>query len=182
MKYILYYSNFCEHCKRLLLYLARQKICETDISYICIDNRKQVGDDTYALLTTGKMIMIPKNIKSVPTLVLLNRGNTILVGDKIKGHFTVGKKEHLMADPDCFSFGEMSGYSDTFSYLDSSADDLMATGNGGTRIMHGYVPLDYVDTIETPPEDENSGGGGDSTDSAMEELIKKRNQEINLNG
>ncbi len=182
MKYILYYSNFCEHCKRLLLYLARQKICESDISYICIDNRKNVNEDTYALLTTGKMIMIPKNITQVPTLVLMNRGNSILVGDKIKDHFKLTKKEHLLTDPDCFSFKEMSGYSDTFSYLDTSADDLMAKGNGGTRIMHGYVPLDYVDKIETPPDDEKEANNNESTDSAMENLIKKRNQEINLNG
>ena len=47
MKYILYYSNFCEHCKRLLLFLARQKICESEISYICVDNRKEVNNEIY---------------------------------------------------------------------------------------------------------------------------------------
>jgi len=181
MKYILYYSNFCEHCKRLLLFLARQKICESDISYICVDNRKEVNNDIYAALTTGKMIMIPKNIKEVPSLVLLNRGNSILVGDNVKSHFTKSKKETLLTDPDCFSFNEMSGYSDSFSYLDTSADDLMAKGNGGTRIMHGFVGLDHIDKIETPQDDENSVKENQA-DSAMNDLIKQRDDEINLNG
>ena len=39
------------------------------------------------------MIMIPKNINEVPSLVLLNRGNSILV-DKVKSHFPLLKKKH----------------------------------------------------------------------------------------
>ena len=71
---------------------------------------------------------------------------------------------------------EMSGLSDTYSYLDMSTDELSAKGNGGIRMMHGYVGLNHIDKIETPPEEENT-----KTNITMEELLKKRGEEINLN-
>ena len=43
--------------------------------------------------------------------------------------------------------------SDTYSYLDMTANDLSAKGEGGLRILHNYVTLDKRDAIETPPED-----------------------------
>ena len=42
--------------------------------------------------------------------------------------------------------------SDTFSFLDMSAKDLLAKGNGGLRLLHNYATLDLQDNIETPPE------------------------------
>ena len=54
-KNILFYSNYCEHCKELLIKINNFKLKE-DIQLNCVDtNRKN----------------LPAFIKSVPTLVVL---------------------------------------------------------------------------------------------------------------
>lgn len=176
MKYILYYSNFCDHCKELLMLLAKEKIAQTDISYICIDNRKSVDGKMYAMLDTGKMIMIPKNIKEVPSLLMLNHGNAILVGKKIMSHFQKSERTTLMQQPEAFSFSDSGVMSDSFSFLDSSPEEMMAKGNGGMRNMHDFVALNHVDKIETPPDEEATNNEID-----MDSFMKKRSEEINLN-
>ncbi|MCK4820817.1 hypothetical protein KA005_33940, partial [bacterium] len=56
--------------------------------------------------------------------------------------------------PLAFSMNEMgSGLSDNYSYLDMSAEDLSAKGNGGLRMMHSYTTLAQNQSIATPPED-----------------------------
>lgn len=177
MKYILYYSNFCDHSKKLLLYLAKEKQAEKEMSYICIDNRKVIDGKMYSILNNGKMILVPKNIKEVPSLLLLNHGNTIIVGNKITQHFAKSERETMMNEPNSYSFNDLgSGMSDSFSYLDTPAEDLMAKGNGGMRTGQNFVPHDHIDKIETPPEEEFSNNEID-----MDSVLKKRTQEINLN-
>ena len=177
MKYILYYSNFCEHSKQLLIILAKQKIALDEISYICIDKRKQQDDGKiFAELDNGKLIPIPKNINSVPSLVMLNHGNTVLIGENILGHFKKSTKQQMMEDPSAFSFSEMAGASDKYSYLDMSNDELSAKGSGGLRMMHDYVPLNHNHRIETPPEDEPT-----TNEISMEKLMAQREGEISLN-
>ena len=39
-----------------------------------------------------------------------------------------------------------------FSFLDMSADDLLAKGGGGMRMLYNYATLDSETSIETPPE------------------------------
>ena len=176
MKYILYYSNYCDHCKKLLLVLAKHKIEENEISYICIDKRKKTEEGIFAELNNGKLIPIPKNVTEVPSMLFINHGNSIITGDKILHYFKKSKGDILQDDPEAYSLTEMTGQSDQYSYLDMSSDDLSAKGDGGTRIMHGFVPLDYVDKIETPPEDDDTNNSLD-----MDKLMKKRNEEIHLN-
>ena len=173
---MLYYSNYCEHSKRLLLQLAKDKERNDEISYICIDKRKKRNDGIYAQLNNGRLVKLHPQLKEVPTLLLLEEGNALVVGDKISERFQKPKKQVMKDDPSAFSMVEMGGLSDTYSYLDMTNDELSAKGTGGTRMMHGYVGLDHIDKIETPPEEENT-----KTNITMEELIKKRGEEINLN-
>ena len=57
-------------------------------------------------------------------------------------------------EPQAFSFCEMgSNLSDNYSYLDQSAEELSAKGNGGTRQMHSYCTITQNDSIATPPDD-----------------------------
>ena len=43
--------------------------------------------------------------------------------------------------------------SDNYSYLDQSVEALSAKGNGGLRQLRNNVSLEYIDNIETPPDD-----------------------------
>lgn len=59
-----------------------------------------------------------------------------------------------MSEPSAFSFGDHASMSDSFSFLDQSADELKATGNGGMRQLHGFTSIhNSYDGINTPPED-----------------------------
>ena len=53
MSIALYYSNYCDHCKELLMKVSRTKT-SNDIHFICIDNRsKQSDGSTHIILENG---------------------------------------------------------------------------------------------------------------------------------
>ena len=157
MSLILYYSNYCDHCKKLLLFLSKYEM-KNDIHYICIDNRElENNGEIKIVLANGTKILLPPNVTKVPALLLLNRGNRVLFGEEIHSFFDSKKRsvEKIITsqEPLAYSLSGMSEVvSDRFSFLDTSAEDLMAKGEGGLRMMHNYATLDYKSDIETPPE------------------------------
>ena len=57
-------------------------------------------------------------------------------------------------EPLAFSIYEMGAdFSDNYSYLDQTSDEMEAKGNGGMRQLHSFVTLNHIDKIQTPPED-----------------------------
>ena len=87
MSTILYYSNFCEHSRKLLQTLSKSDI-KKDIHFICIDKRvKDNNNKTFIVLENGNKILMPENISRVPALLLLTQGYNVLYGDAILQHF-----------------------------------------------------------------------------------------------
>uniref|UniRef100_A0A6C0KFN3 Uncharacterized protein n=1 Tax=viral metagenome TaxID=1070528 RepID=A0A6C0KFN3_9ZZZZ len=159
MKFILYYSNFCQHSKKILLFLSRSKL-KDDIHFICIDQREKTPNNKVnIILPNGKRVLLPPNVTEVPALLLLHQGNNIIVGGQIMKQFENmnkaidAKATNNNMEPLAFSLDEMSGMSDTYSYLDMTSEQMTAKGNGGMRMLHDFVSLDHVDLIETPPDD-----------------------------
>ena len=67
--------------------------------------------------------------------------------------------------------------SDTFSYLSTAADDLLAEGSGGLEQLHNYSTLDMIHKINTPPD--NYTPNKISTDGKnLEDLQKEREYEL----
>ena len=183
MSSVLYYSNYCNHCKQLLLKLSRTKTRD-DIHFVCIDKREKHKDGTtHVILENGQRLLLPPNVKSVPTVLLLHHGNRVIDGLKEINHFlTPGevkineKATNNNGEPLAFSMNEMgSGLSDNYSYLDMSAEDLSAKGNGGLRMMHSYTGWADNQCIATPPDYyvPNKVGNVD-----MGKLQEKRNTEV----
>jgi hypothetical protein len=191
MSNILYYSNFCEHSKKLLQTLSRSNI-QSDIHFICIDKRIKdpSNNKVYIVLENGQKIIMPQNISRVPALLLLNQGYNVLYGESILQQLKP-KQEQLVKQatqnnmvPSAFSFD--SGYgsvvSDHYSYLDQDPDSLKAEGNGGMRQMHNYVDINYQDSV--------TGNFGDDKKSSkmpkdvtIEQLQQQRDEEIKkING
>ena len=86
MSSILYYSNFCEHSKKLLNTVSKSKISK-DIHFICIDKRMKGQDNKiYILLESGQKIIMPENVTKVPALLLLNNNYQVLYGEGIYNH------------------------------------------------------------------------------------------------
>jgi hypothetical protein len=194
-----------------------------DIHFVCIDKRKKLVDGTVkAVLEGNKEFIIPPNVSSVPSLLLLNRGYRILVGgpeimDHLRPIVATNHKYSTPSDPNTWRLGERSSVgvvaapptdrmgrdggrdggrggirditnesalpqqqiadiggepsafgdwggsggsgggmfgvvSDFYSFLDQTADSLLATGDGGMRQMHRYAAIDSMDSIETPPD------------------------------
>ena len=164
MSTILYYSNFCEHSRKLLQSISKSEL-KKDIHFICIDKRvKDNNNKTFIVLENGNKILMPENINRVPALLLLTQGYNVLYGDAILQFFKPTQEKMVKQatqnnmEPMAFSFSS-GGFgdivSDQFSFLDMDAESMTAKGNGGMRQMHNYVDLNSNGNlnIECPNDD-----------------------------
>ena len=182
MSYILYYSNFCEHSKELLIHLAKNN-ARKDIHFVCIDKRrKNENGQIHVILKNGQTLLLPPTVSRVPALLLLNRGNSVLVGNNI--YDELKPKEDVYqeistegnGEPMAFSTLEMgNSMSDNYSYLDVPPKHMEAKGDGGLRIIHNYALLNKDQVIETPPDTYKPDKIGDVN---MENIMKKRDTEV----
>ena len=62
MSSILYYSNFCDHSKKLLQTITKTSLID-DIHFICIDKRiKEKDGKIYIILENGQKLIMPENV------------------------------------------------------------------------------------------------------------------------
>jgi hypothetical protein len=188
MSSILYYSNFCEHSKKLLQTISKSSI-QNDIHFICIDKRtKDSNGKVFIVMENGQKIIMPENVNRVPALLLLNQGYQVLYGEAILQHLkpkqeaVVKKATQNNLEPMAFSFGS-GGYgdvvSDNYSFLDMDSEALKATGNGGVRQMHNYVDLNYSDQISTPVDEAEYKKMSKIPEGlTVEQLQEQRNSEL----
>jgi len=184
---ILYYSNFCEHSKKLLQSLSKTQV-NKDLHFICIDKRtKEKDGKIYIILENGQKIIMPENITKVPALLLLNQNYNVLYGNDINNHLkprqeAVTKQATFNnMEPMAFTLGD-SGFggivSDNFSFLDQNAEDLNATGGGGLRQMHSYFGLNENDQINTPKDEQDYKQSKIPEGLTLEQLQKQREQDL----
>jgi hypothetical protein len=187
MSSIIYYSNSCDRCKAVLTTLSKSRL-QDDIHFLCIDKRVKSGTGAWnILMENGEKVLLPPQVNRVPALLLLNKGHQVLYGEQILQHFQ--PKNAALNDvatgfngePNAFALGRESmgsGFgvaSDNYSFLDQSADELSAKGNGGMRQLYNYATIDLVDKIETPPDTYSPDKVGSVS---LEQLQNKRNLEI----
>lgn len=188
MSSILFYSNNCVQCNKLLGTIAKHNT--KDVHFVCIDSRRKNPDGSMkAILSNNKEFLIPSNITSVPSLLLLTRGNRILVGVKeitthlqpileLNHKFSESSNDHVspISEPSAFGSWDTVGctgvVSDLYSYLDQTSDSLLAKGNGGLRQMYSYATVDTADNIETPVETYRPDTIGE--DVSVDKLVQQR--------
>ena len=157
MTSILYYSNYCDYCKKLIVHLSRTKL-KKKIHFVNIDNRYKEKDKTYILLPNGQTLSMPPHVNKVPALMLLDSYN-VMYGQQIYKYLKPEEEKMKQKDtmnndePLAFSVELANSMSDTYSFLDMTSDELSAKGSGGFRQMHNFSKLHQNDTIETPTED-----------------------------
>jgi hypothetical protein len=188
MSMILYYSNFCEHSKKILQRISKSEISK-GIHFICIDKRiKDKSGKVFIILENQQQIILPEDVKKVPALLTLNNFE-IYYGDDIYFHMKPVEENIIKVatnnnmEPSSFSLcggGGMFGIvSDQYSFLDMDSESLNAKGDGGLRQMHNYASLLHADTISN-----TSGGGNDpksnklSTEITIEKLQRERDEEF----
>jgi hypothetical protein len=187
MSSILYYSNFCEHSKKLLQTIPKANL-SNEIHFICIDKRtKDVNGKIFIILENGQKIIMPENVNRVPALLLLNDGYKVLYGESIlqflkpKQEMNVKQATQNNLEPMSFSFSGGFGnvVSDQYSFLDMDHEALSAKGNGGVRQMHNYVDLNYSDQINTPNDDVQYKNSNKLPEGlTVEQLQQQREQEF----
>jgi hypothetical protein len=188
MSSILYYSNFCEHSKKLLQTISKVNVGK-EIHFICIDKRiKDANNKIYIILENGQKIIMPENVNRVPALLLLNQGFNVLYGEAILQHLKPRQEAQVKQatfnnlEPMAFSFGSGMNniVSDNYSFLDMDSDSLSAKGNGGVRQMHNYVDLNYADQISTPADEHEYKNSNRLPEGlTVEQLQQQRDQELN---
>ena len=188
MSSILYYSNFCEHSKKLIQSLSKTNVAK-EIHFICIDKRvKDTNNKVFIVLENGQKIIMPENINRVPALLLLTQGYDVLYGEAILNHLkpkqevAVKQATQNNMEPMAFSFGG-GGFgdivSDQYSFLDQGSDELEAKGSGGMRQMHNYVDLNFADKISTPADEQDYKSANKiSKDLTVEQLQQQRDSEL----
>ena len=82
MSNVLFYSKYCDYCKKLLYEIGKSKI-QNDIHFLSIDKRTMRNDKIFIILDNGKEIFLPPKITKVPSLLLLNKNNRILIGEDV---------------------------------------------------------------------------------------------------
>jgi hypothetical protein len=190
MSSIIYYSNFCEHSKKLLQTLSKSEVSKS-IHFICIDKRVKGPDGKVNIvLENGQKIVMPENVTKVPALLLLNNNFQVLYGDNIYNHLkpsqemATKKATQNNMEPMAFSLGG-GGFggiaSDNYSFLDMDSEELNTKGNGGMRQMHNYVPLNHSDTISTPKDEFDYKKGRAPEGMTLEQLQKQRDADLQPN-
>jgi hypothetical protein len=187
MSCIIYYSNHCDKSKAVLTALSKSRL-QDDIHFLCIDKRVKSGTGAWHIITeTGEKVLLPPQVNRVPALLLLNKGHQVLYGEQILQHFQPKNASlndvatGFNGEPNAFALGRESmgsGFgvaSDNYSFLDQSADELSAKGNGGMRQLYNYATIDIVDKIETPPDTYSPDKVGSVS---LEQLQNKRSLEI----
>lgn len=179
MSKILYYSNYCENSKKLLSTVVKSNI-KNDIHFICIDKRVQRNNKTYVVLENNNEIVLPNTITCVPSILIINENYRVITGDDI--YKLINPIIENSNKTVCNNVGEPSAYmlsnnfdnvcSDNYSFLDQNTDELSTKGNGGLRQMHNYASIDFLENINTPPDEYSPDKVGDVD---IEKLQKSRN-------
>jgi hypothetical protein len=187
----LYYSNYCKHSQKIVQYLVKN--CLTDnISFICIDQRKKdpVSNQTYVILQNGQKTLLPPNIHSVPSLLLVNDKFRVINGDDIIEYYkpTVENNNFqtnsVYGEPIAYELNNSGSSfikSEKYTFYNTRPEDLGVSGKGNMRQMHNYIKATHDPFyINTPPD--NYRPDKISNDLTLEVLEKKRMEEINSRG
>ena len=174
-KPILYYSNYCKYSQGVIDSLAHTKV-KDDVHYMNIDNRFADQNNKIFIRNNQHVIPLPENVDSVPSLWMNNK---VLIGNEIRDFIFERLRNHQGSHDEIISydFTNMTGVvSDNFSFLDQSAEEMTAKGNGGLRQLYNYATYDFMEKIDTPPDDfvPNKVSG----DVTLDKLIQQRQNEI----
>ena len=181
---ILYYSNYCKHSQKLLQYLVKNSLTGK-LNCINIDKRKRnpFTNQMQIFLENGSTVMLPLNVHSVPSLLLIQDKYKVIVGDEIYKYFTpkvaaqTAVATNHQGEPAAYVLGSAPAIvSEQYTFYDMSPEELSAKGKGGMRQMYNYVAAMHDGfTIPTPPDTYRPDK---INEDSLEKLQQKRNEEL----
>ena len=181
---ILYYSNYCKHSKEILDFLIKNDLTK-QLNCLCVDKRKvdPVSGQVHIVLENGSTVLLPPNIHSVPTLMLVKDNYRVIMGSAIKSQFQGQVQENNdfatqgNGEPMSFSLGSKDVMSESFTMFNATVEELSAKGSGTGRNLYNYVSATgNTATIPTPPETYKSEKL--SSDITVDSIQQQRNQDM----
>jgi hypothetical protein len=190
---ILYYSNHCPNCQKIIHYISRAGLIDK-INAICID--KRTTDPTtgqiYIQLENAKKIMLPPNIQNVPALLVVKGNYRALFGKDILTYFQPlvqekTEKAHQGAgEPVGVSIASSSAgvtiVSEQYTLYDLSPDDLSAKSMSTKRPMYNYVSATNHEAFQIPTPPDTYRPDKVDPSLTLEVLEQKRNTEVSNGG
>jgi hypothetical protein len=174
-RYVVFYSNRCDHSRELLSKLARHPVSK-EIAFVCVDRREIQGSSTYAVLEDEKRVKLPAELSEVPAVLLLEKGNVLVSGSAVSAYLPPPDPAAVGGEPTAYSWTEMGGLSDAYAYIDTSSQDMLAQGSGGSRMMHAFTTLDGGQDIATPAQVDDKLQAVATSD--VEAVAARREQEV----
>jgi len=185
---ILYYSNYCKHSQNVIQTLVKSNLTDK-ISFICIDKRKrdENSGNIVIILENGDRVMMPPNIHSVPSLLLIKEQYRVIEGDSIITHLHPEirtnklRESNIPTEPTGYMLNSYSSgsniMSEKFTSYDMTPDELSAKGNGQARPLYNYISVQNdMNLINTPPDDYKPDKV--SNDVTLDTLQQKRMDDI----
>jgi hypothetical protein len=156
-KYILFYSNQCQHCEEFTKRLYKSNYFNEFVR-ICIDDPKIKNQ-------------IPSNITTVPTIILPTKPRKQLEGQQVFTWFNSMNKGAKEENTDIQAFSsDMGNLSDNFSFIGNDAPQ-----------EHSFSFLGKHDNKITTPQETEAGSSSkakDPSSASYERLLEQRNREM----
>lgn len=184
---LLYYSNHCKHSKEVLQFLVKNDLIKK-FNSICVDRRRidPNNGQIYVILENGNSVLLPPNVHSVPSLLLVKDNYRCVSGKDIIALFqsSVQNNNNIATQGNGEPLGYTLGsgakdiHSEAYTFFNASPDDLSAKGIGGFRPLHNYVPANQeLPSIQTPPDTHKPDKV--SNDITIDSLESQRTNEMN---
>jgi hypothetical protein len=161
---ILYYSQYCKHSQKIIQFFVKNNLAD-QVNIVCIDKRKvhPTTGQIYILLENGTQILLPPNIHSVPSLLMVKQNYNVILGDAIMAQYQSKIKTQMnvatmgQGEPMGVSLFSLTGngpvVSEQYTNYSASPEELSAKGSGEGRFMFNYVPASGdAPKIQTPPD------------------------------
>jgi hypothetical protein len=184
---ILYYSNYCKHSQETLNTLVKSNLSDK-ISFICIDKRytDPNTNEIKIKLEKGSEVLLPPNIKSVPTLLLVQKNFKTITGSEIIKYYHNDIKRKMETatnyngEPVSYTLTNSGGsniVSEQYTNYNLTANELSAKGESNNRNMYNYVSVNNdIHLINTP--DDNYKADKVSSDLTIESLQQQRMNDL----
>lgn len=185
---ILYYSNYCKHSKKILQFFVNHNLTD-QLNFICVDKRKQDPNtgQINIILENGTQILLPPNVHSVPSLLLVKQNYNVILGDEIMSKFqeqiktmnhdaTLGNGEPIGVALDDVRSGSI--VSEQYTPYGATPEEL-STKSKSNRPIYNYVSANTeVSTINTPPDTYRPDKVSESV--TIDTLQQIRNEEVGI--
>lgn len=162
---ILYYSNGCKHCQRIITSIVKSNIVNK-ISCICIDKRVKEGSAYIVKFENGSKCFLPPNLQVVPSLLLSQRNHTIMTGgDAILDYLNTQYLSSAMpkskileshVEPIAYHLGSYTTNnnisSEKFTSFGLAPEELSAKGVSRNRPLYNYTSVEDHLSINCPED------------------------------